>query len=199
MPSRHKSLKAVIDSSFNQLTEQEKKLFSLIALFQDSFTLEKITASCSEFYLHEKLTDTTLMELLGSLIDKNLIQAERVESVLEDGTRQVCTRYTVLSLITCYARNWLVGLDSELAQASLITPKESSVQQTSNTTKPVSITRRKKPALEYITAKPTVINMPATNSGLHSDNTIRRVSCGLSPPGRASFINLGSTKKHFNI
>ena len=66
---RHQTLRAVIDWSYNSLSEQEQALLSRLSVFVGSWTLEAVEAVCSDAAAPRRVLD-----LLASLIDKSLVE-----------------------------------------------------------------------------------------------------------------------------
>ncbi|MDX1468143.1 MAG: adenylate/guanylate cyclase domain-containing protein [Acidimicrobiia bacterium] len=88
---RQQTLEAAIDWSFELLDEDEKTLFSRLAVFMGGFTLEAAEAVCGV----EPLDEFAVLDHLGHLVDKSLVQAEEKE----DGVR-----YRMLETLRQYAR-----------------------------------------------------------------------------------------------
>lgn len=91
---RHQTMRALIDWSYDLLSEQERALFRKIAVFAGGFTLESATAVCGT----DTLDEFAVMELLTSLVDKSLVQA---------GTSCDVPRYNMLESTRQYARERL--------------------------------------------------------------------------------------------
>jgi predicted ATPase/class 3 adenylate cyclase len=103
---RHQTMRALIDWSYDLLSEQECALFRKLAAFSGGFTLESATAVCGD----ETLDEIAVLELLTSLVDKSLVQTEPSGSV---------ARYRLLESTRQYAREKLVekGEDAAVARA----------------------------------------------------------------------------------
>jgi predicted ATPase/tRNA A-37 threonylcarbamoyl transferase component Bud32 len=69
LPKRQRSLRAAIEWSYDLLTDDEQILFRRLAVFTDGFTLEAVTAVCSEM----PAGHTDVLDTLSSLLSKNLI------------------------------------------------------------------------------------------------------------------------------
>jgi predicted ATPase/DNA-binding SARP family transcriptional activator len=85
-PRRHQTLRATIEWSYELLTEEEKRVFTCLAIFAGSFELKAAEAVC----------DADL-DTLAALVDKSLLRQSR------DG------RFILLETIREYAREQLVA------------------------------------------------------------------------------------------
>ena len=90
---RQKTLRALIDWSYDLLSEEEHVLFRLLAVFAGSFTLNLATAVCASD------ADPEVFDLLASLVDKSLVQADFARDEM---------RYRLLESMRAYAREKLV-------------------------------------------------------------------------------------------
>lgn len=90
---RHRTMRALIDWSYDQLSAPEQTLFRRLAIFAGSFNLELTSAACAD----ESITEIEVLDLLASLIDKSLVQI-----VFAD-----VTRYRLLETTRQYAREKL--------------------------------------------------------------------------------------------
>jgi non-specific serine/threonine protein kinase len=72
-PARHQALRAAIDWSYDLLTELEKVLLQRLSVFAGGWTLEAAEAVCGG----EGIEPAEVLDLLGRLVDKSLVQAER--------------------------------------------------------------------------------------------------------------------------
>jgi non-specific serine/threonine protein kinase len=95
LPARHRTLAAAIDWSVGLLSESEAGLFRRLAVFSGGWTIDAAHQVCTEAQGDE---DTTLA-LLGSLLDKSLI--ERDSSHLGE------PRFTMLQTLSAYAQGEL--------------------------------------------------------------------------------------------
>jgi predicted ATPase/class 3 adenylate cyclase len=91
---RQQTLEAAIDWSFDLLSDEEKVLFGRLAVFMGGFTLESAEAVCGV----DPLDGYMVLDLLGHLVDKSLVQAEEKEDGL---------RYRMLETLRQYARQRL--------------------------------------------------------------------------------------------
>ncbi|MBV9057364.1 MAG: adenylate/guanylate cyclase domain-containing protein [Candidatus Eremiobacteraeota bacterium] len=91
---RHQTMRALIDWSYDLLSDQERSLFRKLAIFAGGFTLESAAAVCGG----DTLDELGVMELLASLVDKSLVQA---------GTSGDVPRYGMLESTRQYARERL--------------------------------------------------------------------------------------------
>lgn len=103
---RHQTMRALIDWSYDLLSEREQKLFRTLSIFAGGFTLESASAVFGDAETDEFAT----LELLSSLVDKSLVHTEDVE----DGVR-----YSLLESTRQYARDRLTELGEfpDVAQA----------------------------------------------------------------------------------
>jgi len=69
---RHQTMRALIDWSFDLLSEQERALFARLSIFAGGFTLDSAAAVCGG----DELDEIAVLELLSSLVDKSLVQAD---------------------------------------------------------------------------------------------------------------------------
>jgi predicted ATPase/DNA-binding SARP family transcriptional activator len=86
-PPRQRSLRALIDWSYELLTERERELLSRLAVFPESFDLDAATAVADDL-------DDSASDLLGSLVDKSLVHLDPPGGV---------ARYRMLETIREYA------------------------------------------------------------------------------------------------
>jgi non-specific serine/threonine protein kinase len=91
---RHQTLRATIQWSYDQLTEEEQRLFRVLAVFAGGWTMEAATRVA-----WEHADEFALLELLGRLVNKSLVTTDRVE----DGT----SRYGMLETVRQYAQERL--------------------------------------------------------------------------------------------
>lgn len=94
-PSRHQTLQALVDWSYDLLPEPERVLFIQLGIFAGGWTLEAAQALAT---VHEP-TGRGVIELLGHLIDKSLVIVEQRGSDM---------RYRMLDTIRHYARTKLI-------------------------------------------------------------------------------------------
>ena len=87
---RQQTLRALIDWSYNLLTEEERKLFQRLAVFSGGWTLEAAEATCSG----EGIGEFDLLDLLAHLVDRSLVVVEEPEGL---------PRYRLLETIRQYA------------------------------------------------------------------------------------------------
>jgi predicted ATPase/class 3 adenylate cyclase len=87
---RHQTMLALIDWSYDLLSERERMMFRKLSIFAGGFTLETAAAVCSD----ETLDEMTVLGLLSSLVDKSLVQSEFVNDE---------ARYRLLESMRSYA------------------------------------------------------------------------------------------------
>ncbi|HLY03781.1 MAG TPA: adenylate/guanylate cyclase domain-containing protein [Candidatus Cybelea sp.] len=96
---RHQTMRALIDWSYDLLDEREQSLFRKLSVFAGGFRFEDAATA-----FHDGVTDDiAILDVLSSLVDKSLVQAEPDE------------RYRMLESTREYARERLVALGEEQA------------------------------------------------------------------------------------
>jgi predicted ATPase len=91
---RQQTMRALIDWSYDLLSDEERLLFRKLAIFAGGFTLDSASAVCSSTALDEP----EVFDLLSSLVDKSLVHSEPAGSG---------TRYRLLESTRQYAREKL--------------------------------------------------------------------------------------------
>ena len=91
---RHQTLRATIQWSYDQLTEEEQRLFRLQSVFVSGWTLDAAAAVAES-------DEFEVLESLSRLVDKSLVGVER----LDDGT----SRYRMLETFRQFAQEKLDG------------------------------------------------------------------------------------------
>lgn len=108
---RHQTLKALIDWSYNLLTEKERRLLLRLSVFAGGWTLEAAEKVCAD-QAGSWLSSDEILDLLGQLVDKSLV-------VMAADASNEQPRYRMLETIRQYAHEKMVGNppaeDSELA------------------------------------------------------------------------------------
>jgi predicted ATPase len=97
---RQQTLRALIDWSYDYLSESERALFRRLAVFAGGWTLEAAEAVCAD----DRVRKDDVLDLLSALIEKSLV------SVDADGTR-----YRLLETVRRYAHDRLVEAGEDLA------------------------------------------------------------------------------------
>ncbi|MDH6130075.1 BTAD domain-containing putative transcriptional regulator [Kitasatospora sp. GP82] len=113
-PDRHRTLRAVIDWSWELLDEDERVLLRRLSVFAGGATLPDAHLVCAELWPSGPAPDPTAVEdLLASLVDKSLV----VAAGRETGT----VRYRLLETVRAYAAVRLVeaGEDDRIGAAHL--------------------------------------------------------------------------------
>lgn len=93
---RQQTLRALIDWSYDLLSDSERTLFRRLSIFSGGFTLEIAGTVCAA----ETLDEFEVMELVSALVDKSLVYVE-----MSDGDEK---RYTLLESIREYSKSKLV-------------------------------------------------------------------------------------------
>jgi predicted ATPase len=89
---RHRTMRALIDWSYELLSADERALFRTLSIFAGGFTLESAAAVSGQ------MDDILVLQLLSSLVDKSLVHAEQGEHG---------ARYRLLESTRQYARERL--------------------------------------------------------------------------------------------
>jgi predicted ATPase/predicted Ser/Thr protein kinase len=92
---RQQTLEALIDWSYDLLTENEKVLLRRLSIFSGGWTLEEAEKICSDDLLDKQ----DILDVLARLVDKSLVNSD---------TRGFEARYAMLETIRQYARNKLI-------------------------------------------------------------------------------------------
>jgi len=92
---RHRTLRAVVDWSYQLLDEGERILLRRLSVFAGGWTLDGAELVCAG----EGIEDLEIFDLLASLVDKSIVSVER-----EQGSE---TRYRLLEIVRQYAREKL--------------------------------------------------------------------------------------------
>jgi len=87
---RHRTLRSMIDWSYDLLSEAEQAMLRRVAVFAGGWTLSRAEAICSG----DSIEATAVLELLTSLVDKSLVVADE---------REGATRYRMLETVRQYA------------------------------------------------------------------------------------------------
>ena len=104
---RHQTLKALVDWSYDLLSEKERRLLCRLSVFAGSWTLEAAEAVCACPADRNPLPAEEILDLLGQLVDKSLVS-------LQDG-QGVEPRYRMLEMIRQYAHHRLLEGDGDEA------------------------------------------------------------------------------------
>jgi predicted ATPase/DNA-binding winged helix-turn-helix (wHTH) protein len=100
---RQRTLRAMIDWSYDLLSDAEQALLCRLSVFSGGWTLDAAENVC----IGDGIADAEVLDLLTSLADKSLISAEA-----DDGE----TRYWLLETVRHYAQDRLRERDEEEAQ-----------------------------------------------------------------------------------
>jgi predicted ATPase/DNA-binding CsgD family transcriptional regulator len=107
-PSRHQTLRATMDWSYNLLSEAEKKLFQRLAVFAGGFTLEAAEAICAG----DGVKPEDILEIVASLVSRSLLVLVEWNKGSQAPSRG-SLRYRFLEPIRQYAREKLVEAGEE--------------------------------------------------------------------------------------
>jgi non-specific serine/threonine protein kinase len=97
---RHRTLRSMVDWSYNLLSDAEKATLQQVSVFAGGWTLEAAEQVCAG----DGVDATEVLDLLTSLADKNLVTAEE---------RDGATRYGLLETVRHYARDQLREIGAE--------------------------------------------------------------------------------------
>lgn len=101
---RQQTMRALVDWSYDLLSEDERALFRKLGIFAGGFTFESAVAVCAD----DTLDELAILDMLSSLVDKSLVQAEPAGSG---------TRYRLLESMRQYARERLEERGEHVATA----------------------------------------------------------------------------------
>lgn len=97
---RHRTMRALIDWSYDLLSDSEQTVFRKLSIFAGGCTLQTASPVCGEG------DELAMLDLLSSLVQKSLLQAEPAETG---------ERYELLESVRQYARERLVERGEEAA------------------------------------------------------------------------------------
>jgi non-specific serine/threonine protein kinase len=103
LPTRHQTMRAVLDWSDSLLTEPERALFRRLSVFAGGFALEAAEQVCSDDGSEPTSTSvprSLVLDLLSNLIDKSLVTGA-------DTAQSEAARYRLLEPVRQYAREKL--------------------------------------------------------------------------------------------
>ena len=98
---RQQTLQALIDWSYDLLTDSEKALFRRLAVFIGGWTLEAAEAVCAG----DGIEAYEVLDLLTEIVDKSLVQVDESGEII---------RYQRLETISQYAREKLLATDEAI-------------------------------------------------------------------------------------
>lgn len=101
---RQRTLKALIDWSYDLLDRREQALLDRLSVFAGGFDLEAVEALCTG----EQIDELDVVDLLGSLVDKSLVQVDDAGEHL---------RYRLLELVRQYAAEKLSARGEQVSSA----------------------------------------------------------------------------------
>ncbi len=92
---RHQTMRALIDWSYDLLSPEERAFFRKLSIFAGGFTLESAAAA------NASADEIDVLDLLSSLVDKSLVQAELTESGTRYGFMESTRQYARERLREC--------------------------------------------------------------------------------------------------
>ena len=101
LPARHQTLRDTIAWSYDLLSAEEQRLFRHLAVFPGGCTLAAITAVAGSAWSSiagAADAESTTMEVVASLVDKNLLRR-----ISADGTDEAETRFSMLETVREFA------------------------------------------------------------------------------------------------
>ncbi len=98
---RHQTLQALVNWSYDLLTEKERRLLCRLSVFAGNWTLEGAEVVCVDSADTDPLTAEQILDLLGQLMDKSLVS-------LQDGPGGAEPRYHMLEMIRQYSHQRLL-------------------------------------------------------------------------------------------
>lgn len=90
-PPRHKTLRALVDWSYELLTPDERCLFDRLSVFSGGCRLDAAIAVCA----HSPLTSSALPRLMASLVDKSLVLRYGAPGAERHGQLETLRQYAV--------------------------------------------------------------------------------------------------------
>lgn len=104
-PSRHRTLRATLEWSYDLLAEPEQTLFRRLAVFSGGWTSEAAEAVCSD----DGIKHSEVLHLLEQLVNHSLVIIETVQGEVP-GPKGGSLRYRALDTIREFARNKFVDV-----------------------------------------------------------------------------------------
>jgi tetratricopeptide (TPR) repeat protein len=102
--SKHRTLRALIDWSYDHLSDDERMLFRRLSVFAGGWTLRAAESVC----VGEHIEEGEVLDLLSHLVGKSLVE---VDSDEEQGTRR--SRYRLLETVRQYALERLMEAEAD--------------------------------------------------------------------------------------
>ncbi|HEU0297276.1 MAG TPA: BTAD domain-containing putative transcriptional regulator [Anaerolineales bacterium] len=96
---RHQTLRALIDWSYDLLSENERVLLRRLAVFVGGWTLEAVEAVCAAGQGNPQVSSAEIFDLMATLVHKSLVVVE------QEGNQEA--RYRLLETVRQYAREKL--------------------------------------------------------------------------------------------
>jgi predicted ATPase/class 3 adenylate cyclase len=123
---RQQTMRALIDWSYDLLSEREQTIFRSFSIFASAFTLDHASSVCSS----DEIEDFEVLDLLTSLVDKSLLQADHsgaevryrmLESTRQYAHEKLVERGEYEAVVRRHAQTYL-ALSEELDRAWDETP-----------------------------------------------------------------------------
>src|SRR5439155_24144669 len=107
VPERQRTLRATIEWSYDLLEEEERRLFTTLAVFAGGFTLEAAEAVCD-----------TELDRLASLVDKSLVRRDGDRFLVLETLREFALEQLAASGAAPQMRERHAAYSLELAEAA---------------------------------------------------------------------------------
>ncbi len=113
---RRQTLRALMDWSYEPLTESERAVLRRLSVFAGGWTLAAAEAVCADGAIVE---DWDVLDLLTNLVDKSLVAYEGVDESHDSAEAENEARYRLLETVREYARERLAEAGQEETDAAL--------------------------------------------------------------------------------
>jgi predicted ATPase/class 3 adenylate cyclase len=90
---RQQTLRATLDWSYDLLSEREQRLLERLAVFAGGWTLAAAEAVCAGVGLESSLQVPEVLDLLGGLVNKSLVQAAEADGEVRYGLLETVRQY----------------------------------------------------------------------------------------------------------
>lgn len=101
-PPRHRTLRALIDWSFDLLTSQEQALLGRVSVFSGGWTLDAAERTCAD----DLLAEPAILELLASLVDKSMLIVDEERGEMRYGVLETIRQYAAETMDAAQSDVW---------------------------------------------------------------------------------------------